>query len=90
MNELFVNIKVDREERPDVDAIYMAALHELGEQGGWPLTMFLTPTPSRSGAAPISRRRRATAGRLRRRCCRRSPRIYRDEHDKVATERRRR
>ena len=42
MNELFVNIKVDREERPDVDAIYMAALHELGEQGGWPLTMFLT------------------------------------------------
>ncbi len=43
MNELFVNIKVDREERPDVDALYMAALHELGEQGGWPLTMFLTP-----------------------------------------------
>ena len=42
MNELFVNIKVDREERPDVDAIYMGALHELGEQGGWPLTMFLT------------------------------------------------
>jgi uncharacterized protein YyaL (SSP411 family) len=43
MNDLFVNIKVDREERPDVDAIYMAALHQLGEQGGWPLTMFLTP-----------------------------------------------
>jgi uncharacterized protein len=43
MNELFVNIKVDREERPDVDQIYMAALHQLGEQGGWPLTMFLTP-----------------------------------------------
>ncbi len=43
MNRLFVNIKVDREERPDVDQIYMAALHELGEQGGWPLTMFLTP-----------------------------------------------
>jgi uncharacterized protein len=43
MNDLFVNIKVDREERPDVDAIYMGALHELGEQGGWPLTMFLTP-----------------------------------------------
>jgi uncharacterized protein YyaL (SSP411 family) len=42
MNELFVNIKVDREERPDVDAIYMGALHALGEQGGWPLTMFLT------------------------------------------------
>ena len=43
MNELFVNIKVDREERPDIDAIYMNALHLLGEHGGWPLTMFLTP-----------------------------------------------
>ncbi|HEY7644965.1 MAG TPA: thioredoxin domain-containing protein [Hyphomicrobiales bacterium] len=42
MNELFINIKVDREERPDVDALYMNALHQLGEQGGWPLTMFLT------------------------------------------------
>jgi len=42
MNALFVNIKVDREERPDIDAIYMAALHALGEHGGWPLTMFLT------------------------------------------------
>jgi uncharacterized protein len=43
MNALFVNIKVDREERPDIDQIYMAALHHLGEHGGWPLTMFLTP-----------------------------------------------
>ena len=43
MNALFVNIKVDREERPDIDQIYMNALHLLGEQGGWPLTMFLTP-----------------------------------------------
>jgi uncharacterized protein YyaL (SSP411 family) len=42
MNELYVNVKVDREERPDVDALYMNALHQLGEQGGWPLTMFLT------------------------------------------------
>ncbi|MFK8254045.1 thioredoxin domain-containing protein [Ancylobacter terrae] len=41
MNELFVNIKVDREERPEVDQIYMAALQHLGVQGGWPLTMFL-------------------------------------------------
>jgi uncharacterized protein YyaL (SSP411 family) len=41
MNDLFVNIKVDREERPEVDEIYMTALHHLGEQGGWPLTMFL-------------------------------------------------
>jgi uncharacterized protein YyaL (SSP411 family) len=43
MNRLFVNIKVDREERPDIDQIYMAALNATGEQGGWPLTMFLTP-----------------------------------------------
>ena len=43
MNAHFVNIKVDREERPDIDAIYMSALHLLGQQGGWPLTMFLTP-----------------------------------------------
>ncbi len=43
MNELFIPIKVDREERPDIDTIYMSALHHLGEQGGWPLTMFLTP-----------------------------------------------
>jgi hypothetical protein len=43
MNDLFVNIKVDREERPDIDQIYMTALHHLGEHGGWPLTMFLTP-----------------------------------------------
>ncbi|MDD9798042.1 MAG: thioredoxin domain-containing protein, partial [Alphaproteobacteria bacterium] len=43
MNELFINIKLDREERPDIDDIYMNALHQMGEQGGWPLTMFLTP-----------------------------------------------
>jgi uncharacterized protein len=43
MNDLFVNIKVDREERPDVDSIYQSALALLGQSGGWPLTMFLTP-----------------------------------------------
>jgi uncharacterized protein YyaL (SSP411 family) len=43
MNRLFVNIKVDREEHPEVDTIYMQSLHFLGEQGGWPLTMFLKP-----------------------------------------------
>ncbi|MBB4264512.1 thioredoxin domain-containing protein [Roseospira visakhapatnamensis] len=43
MNALFVNIKVDREERPDVDALYMGALALMGEPGGWPLTLFLTP-----------------------------------------------
>src|ERR1041385_3942544 len=43
MNRDFVNVKVDREERPDVDAIYMSAVQMLTGQGGWPMTMFLTP-----------------------------------------------
>jgi uncharacterized protein YyaL (SSP411 family) len=43
MNAGFVNIKVDREERPDVDAVYMAATQALTGQGGWPMTVFLTP-----------------------------------------------
>jgi uncharacterized protein YyaL (SSP411 family) len=43
MNRDFINIKVDREERPDVDAIYMAAVQMLTGQGGWPMTLFLTP-----------------------------------------------
>ncbi len=43
LNDNFVSIKVDREERPDLDMIYQSALAMLGEHGGWPLTMFLTP-----------------------------------------------
>jgi hypothetical protein len=43
MNQLFVNIKVDREERPDVDNIYMQAVQSLTGRGGWPMTVFLTP-----------------------------------------------
>ena len=43
MNEYFVNVKVDREERPDVDHLYQQALMMMGRRGGWPLTMFLTP-----------------------------------------------
>jgi uncharacterized protein YyaL (SSP411 family) len=43
MNQLFVNIKVDREERPDVDSIYMTAVQQMTGHGGWPMTMFLTP-----------------------------------------------
>ena len=83
MNDLFVNIKVDREERPDVDAIYMSALHELGEQGGWPLTMFLT-----SDAEPFwggtyfpkqARYGRPAFGHV----LKEIARIYRDEPDKV-------
>jgi uncharacterized protein YyaL (SSP411 family) len=43
MNGLFVNVKVDREERPDVDGIYMDAVQALSGRGGWPMTVFLTP-----------------------------------------------
>ena len=43
MNEHFVNVKVDREERPDLDAVYMEAVVAMTGQGGWPMTVFLTP-----------------------------------------------
>ena len=51
MNENFINIKVDREERPDLDAIYMEAVQMLTGSGGWPMTVFLTPEgkPSMAG-----------------------------------------
>ena len=83
MNELFVNIKVDREERPDIDHIYMSALHLLGEQGGWPLTMFLSsdgepiwggtyfPNTSRYGRASFTDVLREVA------------RLFREEPDKI-------
>ena len=44
MNERFVNIKVDREERPDLDQIYMNAVQAMTGHGGWPMSVFLTPT----------------------------------------------
>src|SRR5262245_51239097 len=43
MNARFVNIKVDREERPDVDAVYMSATQAMTGHGGWPMTVFCTP-----------------------------------------------
>src|SRR4030066_1603472 len=43
MNENFINIKVDREERPDIDIVYMDAVQAMTGSGGWPLTVFLTP-----------------------------------------------
>ena len=59
MNQHFVCIKVDREERPDVDQVYMQAVHALGQQGGWPLNVFVTPdgVPFYGGTyfPPISR-----------------------------------
>ena len=62
MNERFVNVKVDREEMPDVDQIYQQALQLQGEHGGWPLTMFLTPDGRavlRRHLLPAARRPRA-------------------------------
>ncbi|MEX2572471.1 MAG: thioredoxin domain-containing protein [Gemmatimonadota bacterium] len=46
MNERFVNIKVDREERPDIDSLYMQAVQQMTGQGGWPMTVFLKPDGS--------------------------------------------
>src|SRR5437588_4632824 len=43
MNRLFVNVKVDREERPDVDSVYMIAVQSMTGGGGWPMSVFLTP-----------------------------------------------
>jgi len=83
MNDLFVNIKVDREERPDIDGIYQHALQVLGEQGGWPLTMFLTPSgePFWGGTYFPNQPRfgRPGFGQV----LQRIAQIYRDEHDKV-------
>ena len=83
MNELFVNIKVDREERPDIDTIYQHALALTGEHGGWPLTMFLTPKgePFWGGTYfPPSARYGRPAFRD---VLKRISEIYRNEHDKV-------
>ncbi|MBI1385978.1 MAG: DUF255 domain-containing protein [Rhizobiales bacterium] len=85
MNEHFINIKVDREERPDIDHIYMSALHALGEHGGWPLTMFLTPDakPFWGGTyfPPTDRYGRPGFPRV----LREIARIFHDVPDKVAS-----
>ena len=85
MNELFVNIKVDREERPDIDTIYMSALHALGEQGGWPLTMFLTPEGEPFWGGTYFPKTAAYGRPGFADVCREIARIYHDEGDKVAT-----
>jgi hypothetical protein len=68
LNRHFVSIKVDREERPDVDRVYMRALQSLGENGGWPLSMFLTPDlkPFFGGTyfPPVRRHGRISFGEL--------------------------
>jgi uncharacterized protein len=85
MNRNFISVKVDREERPDVDKIYMDALHRLGEQGGWPLTMFLKPdgTPFWGGTyfPPTSRYGRPSFSHV----LTEIARIWKEERDKVET-----
>jgi uncharacterized protein YyaL (SSP411 family) len=61
MNELFVNIKVDREERPDIDAIYMDAVQAMTGQGGWPMSVWLTPDGKPFHGGTYYPRSRATA-----------------------------
>jgi uncharacterized protein YyaL (SSP411 family) len=85
MNEHFVAIKVDREERPDVDRLYMQALHSLGEQGGWPLTMFLTPDGLPFWGGTYFPKEQLYGRPSFRHVLKELARIWREEHDKVAT-----
>jgi len=84
MNELFINVKVDREERPDIDRIYMTALHEMGEQGGWPLTMFLTPQAEPFWGGTYFPKTAQYGRPSFTHVLREISRIYHDEGDKVA------
>jgi uncharacterized protein YyaL (SSP411 family) len=85
MNEHFVAIKVDREERPDVDRLYMQALHSLGEQGGWPLTMFLTPDGHPFWGGTYFPKEQLYGRPSFRYVLTELARIWRDEPDKVTT-----
>ena len=60
LNREFVCIKVDREERPDIDAVYMAVCQAVTGSGGWPLTVILHPSRSRSLQEPIFLRKAPT------------------------------
>jgi uncharacterized protein YyaL (SSP411 family) len=84
MNELFVNIKVDREERPEIDQLYMSALHALGEPGGWPLTMFLTPAGAPVWGGTYFPRQARFGRPAFVDVCREVARIFRDEPDTIA------
>jgi uncharacterized protein len=85
MNELYVNVKVDREERPDVDALYMNALHQLGEQGGWPLTMFLTAAGEPFWGGTYFPKEQIYGRASFSHVLREISRVYREDHDKVRT-----
>jgi uncharacterized protein YyaL (SSP411 family) len=85
LNDAFVSIKVDREERPDLDEIYMTAVQMMTGQGGWPLNVFLTPEGSRSTAARTSRRTTGTAAPGSRASWRRSRTRGVDAADEIET-----
>jgi uncharacterized protein len=87
MNELFVSIKVDREERPDIDQIYMSALHHLGEQGGWPLTMFLSSDGSPFWGGTYFPKTSQYGRPAFKDVLREVARIFRDEPNKIAQNR---
>ncbi len=69
LNEHFVSIKVDREERPDVDKIYMTFIQATSGQGGWPLNVFLTPELKPFFGGTYFRPTTAMAGPASCRCC---------------------
>ncbi|HEY1631053.1 MAG TPA: thioredoxin domain-containing protein [Rhizomicrobium sp.] len=84
MNDLFVNIKVDREERPDLDQLYQTAAGHMGHTGGWPLTMFLTPNGEpflAGGYLPKEERNNIPAFKV---ALERGAAFYRDKPQEVA------
>ncbi|HXL99403.1 MAG TPA: thioredoxin domain-containing protein [Rhizomicrobium sp.] len=83
MNELFVNIKVDREERPDLDQLYQTASNQMGHTGGWPLTMFLTPRGEPYIAAGYLSRGDRQGTPDFKRALQQAAQIYRDEPERV-------
>lgn len=85
MNELFINIKLDREERPDIDELYMSALHMMGEQGGWPLTMFLMPDGAPFWGGTYFPKQAQYGRPAFTDVLREVSRLYQDEGDKVAS-----
>ena len=75
LNRKFVAVKVDREERPDVDRVYMTFVQATTGAGGWPMSVWLTPELRRFSAAPTSRRRHAGAAWIHRRARRDRARV---------------
>lgn len=85
LNDTFICIKVDREERPDIDAVYMAACQMLTGSGGWPLSIFMTPEKKPFFAATYLPRntRGGRAGLID--ICRQVKKLWVDDHEKITT-----